>query len=149
MAQLSEGFVPLPRNRLPQFLRSRIAGHILGEYVARPEGLAIYTLTDPRDVTLPRYIGQTSSPGRRWYQHVNTARLWMPDEIPWWVKSPRLRPLQEWIRSLHREDYRLPFMSITGWAGTIGEARAKERALILESLEHQMPLLNVEATSRR
>jgi hypothetical protein len=142
-------FVPLPRNRLPRFFRNHIAAHILGERVAPPEGFAIYSLSDPRDIRSIRYIGQTRAPRRRWSQHVNTSRLWMPDEIPWWVQSARLRPLYHWIRELHREDYRLPFMVVTEWVETVAEARARERTLILEALEQRMPLLNVEATSRR
>jgi hypothetical protein len=109
------------------------------------QGSAIYTLSDPRDIRDVKYVGQTSSPRRRFLQHLNHARLWLPDELPWWVKQPKLRPLYTWIRELHRDDYRLPVMVITAWATTVAKARATERARIFEYLALRRPLLNVEA----
>ena len=38
-----------------------------------------------RDVRQVRYVGQTRDPRRRFSQHLNVARLWLPDELPWWV----------------------------------------------------------------
>jgi hypothetical protein len=42
---------------------------------------------------------------RRFLQHLNTARLWMPDAVPWWVVTPSLRPLYTWIRELHPSNH--------------------------------------------
>jgi len=109
-----------------------------------PGGLAIYTLSDPRDIRDARYVGQTRAPRRRFLQHLNHAQLWLPDELPWWVKQPKLRPLYTWVRKLYRDQYRLPVMVISAWAATPGEARAAERATIFACLADQMPLLNVE-----
>jgi hypothetical protein len=106
--------------------------------------IAIYTLSDPRSIRDVRYVGQTQSPARRFAQHLNTARLWLPDELPWWVKSPKLRPLYTWIRQLYADDRRMPVMVVTAWAGTIGEARVLERTRIMERLESRHELLNVE-----
>jgi hypothetical protein len=78
-------------------------------------GTAIYTLADPREVRSPRYVGQTRDPHARFAQHVRTARLWLPDEIPWWVRSPKHRPLYAWIRELNRDGGRLPFMWVEEW----------------------------------
>jgi len=78
-------------------------------------GVAVYTLADPRDVQSPRYVGQTRDPHARFAQHVLTARLWLPDEVPWWVRSPKHRPLYAWIRELHRDGGRLPFMWVEEW----------------------------------
>ena len=108
------------------------------------EGTAIYSLADPRELRLTRYIGQTGCPGRRFLQHLRTARLWIPDERPWWVREPRLRPLYEWIRELHRDDGRLPAMVIHNWVATTRAARLEERTRIHDSLANHLPLLNVE-----
>jgi hypothetical protein len=109
-----------------------------------PIGIAIYSLADPRELRLTRYIGQTASPRRRFLQHLTTARLWMPDEIPWWVQQPKLRPLYEWLRELHRDEGRLPTMVIHSWVETTQAARLAERTRIYESLANRLPLLNVE-----
>lgn len=129
-------------------LRRRIRAHteveLYDESREAAQGLAIYTLSDPRDIRDVRYVGQTGSPRRRFVQHLNHARLWLPDELPWWVKQPKLRPLYIWIRDLYRDDYRLPVMVITAWATTVAKARATERARIFEYLALRRPLLNVE-----
>jgi hypothetical protein len=78
-------------------------------------------------------------------QHLAAARLWLPDERPWWIKSPKLLPLYTWIRELHRHEYRLPVMVINSWAATSPEARLAERLQIYEGLAQQLPLLNIEA----
>jgi hypothetical protein len=109
-----------------------------------PEGLAIYTLSDPRDIREVRYVGQTGAPRRRFLQHLNQAQLWLPDECPWWVKVPKLRPLYTWVRALYRDEGRFPVMVVMAWAATLAEARAAERARIFECLSKRLPLLNVE-----
>jgi hypothetical protein len=105
---------------------------------------AIYALTDPRDIGVPRYVGQTCSPRRRLLQHINTARLWLPEQRPWWVKSPRLRPLYEWIRELYLDGQRLPVMAVIAWTEA-RQARLEERNRICEYLSRQVPLLNRES----
>ncbi len=107
-------------------------------------GIAIYTLSDPRSIREVRYVGQTQSPPRRFAQHLHTARLWLPDEVPWWVKSPKLRPLYTWIRALYADDRRMPVMVVAAWAGSIGEARVLERARIMECLKARIEILNIE-----
>lgn len=109
-----------------------------------PGGFAIYTLSDPRDLRHVRYVGQTRLPRRRLLQHLNSARLWLPDEVPWWFTAPELRPLYEWIRELHRDAYRLPAMLVTEWTSSAAAARLAERELILSHLRHNHELLNVE-----
>jgi hypothetical protein len=111
----------------------------------RAEGLAIYTLSDPRDIRDIRYVGQTSAPQRRFLQHLNEAQLWVPDDLPWWVKAPKLRPLYTWVRELYRDEQRLPVMVVAAWAATSAEARAAERARIFECLANRLDLLNVES----
>jgi hypothetical protein len=108
---------------------------------------AIYTLADPRDVRCPRYVGQTRDPRRRFAQHVSSARVWLPDEAPWWVRSPKYRPLYDWIRALYRDDGRLPFMWVTEWIDPAADALVAERAAIMRLLSQGAPLLNVEARS--
>jgi hypothetical protein len=118
--------------------------HLYDESGVPPEGLAIYTLSDPRDIRDVRYVGQTSSPRRRFLQHLSQAQLGVPDERPWWIKQPKLRPLYTWVRELYRDECRLPVMVVTAWAATLAEARATERACIFEYLALRRPLLNVE-----
>jgi hypothetical protein len=129
-------------------LRRRFRAHaeaqLYDESGVPPEGFAIYTLADPRDIQGVRYVGQTSAPRRRFLQHLNHAQLWLSDELPWWVKQPTLRPLYTWIRGLYRDERRLPVMVVTAWATSVAEARVTERARIFEYLGHQRPLLNVE-----
>jgi hypothetical protein len=105
---------------------------------AEPSGFAIYTLSDPRDVRLVRYVGQTANPSRRHAQHVAAARLWMPDAIPWWIKRPELRPLYVWIRALHRDEGRLPVMIVAASCPRAVDARALERETIVKYLAEQM-----------
>jgi hypothetical protein len=140
---------PLTKPRLTQHVRSRMAGLIQDDSGLAADAFAIYTLSDPRDGRGVRYVGQTRSPTKRFLQHVNTARLWLPDEAPWWFKRPELRPLYEWMRELHQDEYRLPLMIITDWAVTGREARDIERRRIFDYLSQKLPLLNIEAESKR
>jgi hypothetical protein len=105
---------------------------------------AIYALADPRDLRAVRYVGQTRSPARRYLQHITTARLWLPDETPWWIESAKLRPLYAWLRELYRDDGRLPAMIVEQWVDT-ARARAAERSRIADCLVRRLPLLNFEA----
>lgn len=107
---------------------------------------AVYWLADPRDVRGARYVGQTRDPRRRFAQHVRTARLWLPDELPWWVRSPKHRPLYVWIRELHRDGGRLPFMWIAEWVEPGADALVAERAAIMRLMAEGAPLVNVEAS---
>jgi hypothetical protein len=132
-----------------RFVRARSAAHVYDEtgreLGTQPRGTAIYTLADPRDLRVPRYVGQTRAPRRRFLQHVGTARLWLPDDLPWWVATPRQRPLYEWIRALYRDGRRLPVLVVCAWHGT--DATNAERELIQEYLRQRMPLLNVESAT--
>jgi hypothetical protein len=127
-----------------QHLRRHVGMHLYDDSGEVPEGTAIYALSDPRDVREVRYIGQTNVPRRRFLQHLNTAKLWLPDERPWWVKSPKLRPLYQWIRELYRDERRLPVMLVTAWVEIGSDARLAERSRIYECLEKRLRLLNVE-----
>jgi hypothetical protein len=109
--------------------------------------VAIYALSDPRDAQAARYVGQTRNPASRFTQHVNMARLWLPDELPWWIGRPELRPLYTWIRELYAEGGRLPVMFVVGWT-TLQLARSDERRFIASYLKGGLPLLNFEAESR-
>lgn len=119
--------------------------HLYDESGFDPVGWATYTLSDPREVREVRYIGQTGSPRRRFLQHLNHAQLWLPDELPWWIKAPRLRPLHTWIRDLYADGFRLPVMVVNAWHATLAQAREAERALIFYSLSEGSSLLNVES----
>lgn len=129
---------------LKRVVRQRAAQLLIDESANAREGTAIYALTDPRDVRTPRYIGQTRSPQRRLLQHISQARLWLPDERPWWIKEPRLRPLYDWLRELHRDEGRLPAMVVSEWVPEGTSARAIERARIHDGLARGWPLLNYE-----
>ena len=136
--------MPLTKVQLAQHIRSHLAANVIDDSGVDPEGVAIYFLSDPRDVRLVRYVGQTAAPMRRYLQHLNTARLWQPAELPWWVKSPKLLPLYEWVRKLHEDDLRLPVMVVTGWVKSAHMARVAEREHICAHLSCGVPLLNVE-----
>ncbi len=125
-------------------MRRHIRAELYDDSGECAHGIAVYTLSDPRSIRDVRYVGQTRSPARRFAQHLNTARLWLPNEVPWWVKSPKLRPLYTWIRGLYADDRRMPVMVVTAWTGSIGEARVLERARIMECLESRLEILNVE-----
>jgi hypothetical protein len=110
-----------------------------------PGGAAVYTLADPRDVQSPRYVGQTRDPHARFAQHVQTARLWLPDEVPWWVRSLKHQPLYVWIRELHRDGGRLPIMWVEEWVDADADPLVAERAAIMRWLARGAALLNAEA----
>jgi len=122
----------------------RCAAHILDHSGAGQNESAVYTLSDPRDLQLVRYVGQTRAPRTRYLQHVGTARLWLPDELPWWIKAPRQRPLYHWIRDLYRDGSRLPVMVVVAWTEA-RHALTEERLHIDECLQQGLPLLNREA----
>lgn len=132
------------KTRVAQSIRRALGTHIVDESGSAPAEVAIYTLSDPRDVRHVRYVGQTRDPRKRFSQHMNTARLWLPDELPWWVARPQLRPLYHWIRELYRDEGRLPMMFVLAWTDA-HHARSAERMHICEHLGRQLPLLNHEA----
>ena len=76
---------------------------------------------------------------------MNHAQLWLPDELPWWVKAPKLRPLYTWIRALYVDGHRLPVMIVNTWHATMVQARDAERARIFYCLAEGFSLLNVES----
>jgi hypothetical protein len=119
--------------------------HVHADASGAGPGVAVYTLADPRDVQAPRYVGQTRDPHARFAQHVRTARLWLPDGAPWWVRSPKHRPLYAWIRELHSDGGRLPFMWVEEWVAPDVDPRVAERAAIIRWLARGAALLNAEA----
>ena len=127
-------------------VRNRLNDLVLDNSGTHATEVAIYTLSDPRDIRLARYVGQTTDPHRRYVQHINLARLWLPDETPWWVKSPKLRPLYQWLRELHRDERRLPVMMIVAWTDKYDALRA-ERRHIHTCLSARLPLLNREGAT--
>lgn len=135
----------LNKLQLSQLIRAHIAAQFYDSSGLAAQGTAIYSLSDPRDIHDVRYVGQSRVPRRRFEQHLNTARLWLPEERPWWIKSPKLRPLSQWIRQLYHEEYRLPAMIVTQWAHSNAQARLAERTLIFTYLQNRQPLLNVES----
>jgi hypothetical protein len=137
--------LPIPtRSQLRRRFRQHAESGLFDDSQTGGEGLAIYTLSDPRNIRDVRYVGQTRSPRRRLLQHLNHAQLWLPDEVPWWVKQPKLRPLYTWIRDLYRDEYRLPVMLVVSWAATVALARMAERERIFYYLAQRQPILNVE-----
>ena len=132
----------LTRTLLAQRLRRHVSAQLYDDSGLEPVGTAIYSLADPRLLRCSRYIGQTSAPRRRFLQHLNTARLWLPEERPWWVKQPKLRPLYDWLRALYADEERLPTMLIHTWVDSTQAARLAERAHIVEALAHALLLLN-------
>jgi hypothetical protein len=70
----------------------------------------------------------------------------LPDDVPWWVRSPKYRPLYVCIRELHRDGGRLPFMWIEEWVEPDADARVAERAAMMRLIAAGALLLNVEAS---
>lgn len=133
-----------PKIQLTRLVRVRSASHIVDLSGTEPDEAAIYTLSDPRDLHTVRYVGQTVCPRRRFLQHVTAAKLWLPDDLPWWIKRPDMRALYQWIRELYHDERRLPMMIVAAWARN-AEALAQERDLICEHLRCRSPLLNRES----
>jgi hypothetical protein len=133
------------RTILNQRLRRHLSRELYDESQITPRGRAIYSLADPRDLRMSRYIGQTLAPRRRFSQHLAVARLSLQREQPWWVVEPKLRPLYTWIRDLYFDEDRLPTMIIHEWTATMPGARLAERARIYQALGNHLPLLNVES----
>jgi hypothetical protein len=133
-----------PRFTLTQRIRDCRRHNIIDQTGVAPGEVAIYTLSDPRDVRLVRYVGQTRNPPSRLTQHLHAARLWLPDELPWWIRQEELRPLYTWIRELHGDGGRLPVMFVVGWT-TAQLARRDERRFIRQFVADGLPLLNHEA----
>jgi hypothetical protein len=138
----------LPQAQLMREIRRRAGTHVYDESGVMPAGVAIYSLSDPRNVREIRYVGQTTAPRRRWMQHLSAARLWLPDEKPWWVKAPKLRPLYSWVREIFKDEARLPVMLVLAWVDT-AEARLAERRQIQACVESRLPLLNAGTESLR
>lgn len=139
---------PYPtRSVLTQRIRDCRRHNIIDQTGVAPGEVAIYTLSDPRDVRVVRYVGQTRNPQSRLTQHLNAARLWLPDERPWWIPQQQLRPLYTWIRELHGDGGRLPVMFVVGWT-TAQLARRDERRFVREFVAAGLPLLNHEAAGR-
>jgi hypothetical protein len=134
----------LTKAELARRLRQHARRELYDDSGLVPDGTAIYSLADPRDLRLTRYIGQTSAPQRRFLQHLSSARLWLPAERPWWVRQAKLRPLYEWLRELYAQEQRLPTMVIHAWVPNTYNARLIERARIVAALADNLPLLNVE-----
>jgi hypothetical protein len=137
--------MPLDPSQIARYIRSHVAAQLYDASGLTPHGTAIYTLSDPRALRQVRYVGQSRAPRRRFLQHLNTARLWLLADSPWWIKDPKLRPLSQWIRQLYLEQMRLPTMMICDWVQTTAQARVAERARICACLQDQLQLLNVES----
>jgi len=133
---------PAAAAALQRELRRQLHRHLFDESGVTAAGTAIYSLADPREARATRYIGQTARPSRRLMQHLRTARLWLPDETPWWIKAPQLLPLYHWIRDLYCQERRLPVMIVHAWVDA-EHARLAERDHIRTCLEREQPLLNV------
>jgi len=134
----------LTQVQVSRLIRARLDRLLVDDSSTSPLDAAIYTLSDPRDLRCVRYVGQTRTPRRRLLQHLNAARLWLPDARPWWVKDPRLLPVYEWIRELFQDEQRLPVMLVVEWT-TSADVRLAERRRILEAIASGQPVLNVEA----
>jgi hypothetical protein len=126
-------------------VRQHLRRELYDESQVTPRGRAVYSLADPRELRMSRYIGQTLAPHRRFSQHLGVARLALPRELPWCVVEPKLRPLYMWIRDLYFDEDRLPTMIIHEWTATVAGARLAERARIYQALGNRLPLLNVES----
>jgi hypothetical protein len=126
-------------------LRGALQAQVCDVTAGERAGIALYTLSDPRDVRAVRYVGQTGAPLRRYRQHVRAACLWLSAAGPWWVRAPHLVPLHGWIRALHADGGRLPFMLVHQWVPTLAEALALEQSLIDTHRAAGCLLLNCEA----
>jgi hypothetical protein len=87
-------------------------------------------------------------PARAGMPEVEQRREQLPGAVadtPWWVRSPKHRPLYAWIRALHSDGGRLPFMWVEEWVGPDADALVAERAAIMRWLARGAELLNAEA----
>lgn len=130
---------------LARRLRGPLNAQVCDASAGEREGIALYTLSDPRDVRAVRYVGQTGAPLRRYRQHVRAACLWLSAAAPWWMRAPHLMPLHGWIRALHADEGRLPCMLVRQWVPTLAEALALEQSLIATHRAAGCLLLNCEA----
>ena len=77
--------VASPRIFTKAILARRIRGHVgldlYDDSGMAPKRVAIYSLSDPRDLRHVRYVGQTTRPPQRFAQHLHTARLWLPEDM--------------------------------------------------------------------
>jgi hypothetical protein len=135
---------PLSQAQITRYLRMRVDALLVDDSGVMPDEVAIYTLSDPREIRQVRYGGQSTDPRRHYLQHLNQSRLWLLDETAWWIKSPKLRPLSEWIRALYRDEHRLPSMMIAQWTDRFEALRAEQRH-IHSCLGADLPLLNRES----
>lgn len=53
-----------------RLVRQRLGAQLYDDSGARAAGVAIYSLSDPRDLRAIRYVGQTAAPRRRLLQHL-------------------------------------------------------------------------------
>lgn len=129
----------------------RCQPHLLGDEsgTSVPDGraIAIYSLTDPRDLRTSRYIGQTRQPARRHLQHLRGAQPWRIDqgEEFWWHTPPRFRALYAWIRDLWQAEALLPALLVHEWVPTLRDARYTERRRIADGIGAGLALFNIEA----
>ena len=91
----------LNRVQIGQLVRRHVREQLYDESDVSAHGVAIYILSDPRSLRDVRYVGQTSSPARRFLQHLKTARLWLPDP------ELRLLPVEQAPQS-HTQPQMLP-----------------------------------------
>ena len=144
-AELSGSLGGVTRDELALRLRRQLSALICDASDGERAGVALYTLSDPREVRAVRYVGQSRAPMRRYRQHVRAACLALDAAAPWWVRQPHLGPLHEWIRALHADGGRLPFMLITQWVPSVAAARLLEQSLITAHAVAGCALLNFEA----
>ena len=142
---------PVSKAQITRQVRSRLRHLLVDDSGTSATEVAIYTLSDPRDIRCVRYVGQTIDPHRRYLQHISQARLWLLAGTAWWIKSPKLRPLSEWVRELYQDEERFPAMVVVAWTDPYDALRA-ERKHIHRCLDAQLLLLNREikkATDQR
>ena len=67
------------RGELARFVRAHTRTNLYDESGVGRKKVAIYCLSDPRDIRDIRYIGLTCAPAKSiLLQHLNAARLWLP-----------------------------------------------------------------------
>jgi hypothetical protein len=121
--------------------------HLIGDESGEGGGeVAIYTLSDPRDVRAAVYVGMTAAPARRYLQHVRLASGYRSavSEDLWWVRNPERLALHRWISELYERESLLPFMLVHAWVAAI-EARRAERRQIGMFMQRGLNLFNSEA----